>query len=308
MDTFVSIRVFYRNQAREEISRALDQAAQRMVRIDSLCDHYRRNSEVSRINSQAGTGWVPVSPEVRDILRESLQMGELSQGRFDVSIGLLMDRYGFGRQEMINILSPDEIARILKKVNYKNIRLQGDSVSLLQKGMLLDLGGVAKGYAVDEAMRVLSGLGMTDAQVDAGGNLATRASPMTAGKRHIYIRHPQAREKFYGRFRMDNGCVATSGDYERYYMYNNKRYHHILDPKTGLPAWGCRSVTIQAPSAMLSDILSTTIFILGPEQGMALVESLPDVEAIVLYEDDNGLHHKSSSGLVQNFELLESVE
>jgi thiamine biosynthesis lipoprotein len=170
--------------------------------------------------------------------------------------------------------------------------------------MLIDLGGIAKGYAVGEAIKALQAHGVTDAQIDAGGDLATIASPLTAGKRHIYIRHPEDRQKYFGRFRMDVGTVATSGDYERYFIYNGQRFHHILDPRNGLPARSCRSVTIRAMDAALADGLSTAVFILGPDQGMALVEQLPDVEAVILYDDGHGLQSKVSSGLQAGFELL----
>ncbi len=305
MDTYVSMRVFYREQTEKSVQAALDQAMKRMMVVDSLCDNYRSNSEISLINERAGSGWTPVSADMRDILQQSLHISALSQGCFDVSVGPLMKCYGFGRLDTMHLPNNDELLRTLARVNYRFVLLQGDSVSLQHKGMALDLGGVAKGYAVDKAVAVLSACGITDAQVDAGGDLAAWAGPMTRGKRHIYIRHPQNKEQFYGRFRMDSGHVATSGDYERFFVQDGQRWHHILDPATGRPARACRSVTIQSPlSNMLCDALSTAVFVLGPDKGMQMIESLDRVEGIIIYEDETGLHHKISSGLAQTFELL----
>jgi len=308
MDTYVSMKIFYTDGMETRWQQVLDQAVERMALIDSVCDVYRSTSDVSRVNARAGAGWTRVSPETAAVLAKALEISRLSAGLFDVSIGVLMQRYGFGRSENLSLPAPAELAGLLGKVDYRAINLQGDSVALRKPGMALDLGGIAKGYAIDEALRVLSAAGVTDAQVDVGGEVATLAGPLTAGKRHIYVRDPRQRERFYGRFRMDQGCVATSGDYERYFMHQGKRFHHILDPRSGLPAWGCRSVTIQAPENSLCDGLSTAVFVAGPQQGMALVESLPGVEAIILYEDDQGLHHKISSGLQKTFQLLSAGE
>jgi len=308
MDTYVSMKIFYTDGREARWRRVLDQAAERMALIDSVCDVYRSTSDVSRVNARAGSGWTRVSPETAAVLAKALEISRLSAGRFDVTVGVLMQRYGFGRSENLLLPTPEEMADLLDKVDYRAVQLQGDSVALRKAGMALDLGGVAKGYAIDEAMHVLSVAGVTDAQVDVGGEVSTLAGPVTAGKRHIYVRDPRQRERFYGRFRMDQGCVATSGDYERYFMHQGKRFHHILDPRSGLPAWGCRSVTIQAPENSLCDGLSTAVFVAGPQQGMALVESLPGVEAIILYEDDQGLHHMISSGLQKSFQRLSAEE
>lgn len=305
MDTYVSVRVFYRGQTEKSIRDAVDRAMKQMAMVDSLCDNYRNDSEIARINRRAGCGWTRVSPVMRDILQQSLHISALSQGRFDISIGPMMACYGFGRQDTMHLPTTVERLAALAQVNYRLIKLQGDSLALLQKGMALDLGGVAKGYAVDQAIAALSACGITDAQVDAGGDLATLSSPLTQGKRHIYIRHPRDKEKFYGRFPMDAGNVATSGDYERFFIQDGQRWHHILDPATGLPAHGCRSVTIYSTvSNVLCDALSTAVFVLGPDRGLALIERLDQVEAVIIYEDETGLHHKTSSGLAQKFELL----
>ncbi len=168
----------------------------------------------------------------------------------------------------------------------------------------LDLGGIAKGYAADAAMEVLRRHGFFDAQVDAGGDLRTLATKQTQGKRKVYVRHPILGDAFYGRFPMDEGAVATSGDYERFFEEDGVRYHHLLDPKTGMPAAGCRSVTIVGSDAMTCDALATAVFVLGPEQGLLLIESLPKTEGVILYEEHGILKEKISSGLAPIFEHL----
>lgn len=304
MDTYVSIRVFYSEQNPATVAGAIAAAVERMGLIDSLCNRYTANSEISRINRHAGQHAVPVSNDMASLLERTLQVSRMSSGVFDPSVGVLLDAYGFGRSDTLHVLSEAERKALLSLVHYDQIRFSGDSVRLQDHRMLIDLGGIAKGYAVGEAIKTLQARGIGDAQIDAGGDLATIASPLTAGKRNIYIRHPLNREKFFGRFRMDVGTVATSGDYERYFIHNGERFHHILDPRTGWPARLCRSVTIRAVDAALADGLSTAVFILGPDKGMALVEQLPDVDAVIIYEDDQGLQYKVSSGLQAGFELL----
>lgn len=304
MDTYVTIRVFYQDLNRAAVEQAIADATERMSAIDSLCNRYRENSEINRVNRLAGRQSVALSNDMATVLQRALQVSRLSNGLFDPTVGVLLIRYGFGRSDTLHLMSEAERHSLLPLVHYENIRLRGDSVRFAIDGLTLDLGGIAKGYAVDEAMNMLQARGITDAQIDAGGDLVTISSPLTAGRRHIYIRHPRDREKFFGRFRMDTGTVATSGDYERFFMYNGERFHHLLDPRTGLPARLCRSVTIRASDPTLADGLSTAVFILGPDQGMALVEQLADVEAVIIYEEVNGLQYKVSSGLQASFELL----
>ncbi len=304
MDTYVTIRVFYQDLNRAVVEQAIAGAVGRMSAIDSLCNRYSKNSEINRVNRLAGRRSVALSNDMAAVLDRALQVSRLSNGLFDPSVGVLLLRYGFGQSDTLHMMTEAERLSLLPLVHYENIRLRGDSVRFAVDGLLLDLGGIAKGYAVDEAMKLLQARGITDAQIDAGGDLVTIASPLTAGQRHIYIRHPRDREKFFGRFRMDTGTVATSGDYERFFMYKGERFHHILDPRTGLPARLCRSVTIRASDPTLADGLSTAVFILGPDQGMALVEQLADVEAVIMYEEINGLQYRVSSGLQASFELL----
>jgi len=304
MDTYVTIKIFHNGKEKARWERALDRAIERMRSVDSLCNRYDPDSELSRINRRAGAGWTAVSTDMAELLHRSMEISEITQGCFDPTIGVLMDRYGFGRKDSLDLPSAADLRQLLQRVDYRLLQVRGDSVRLLQPGMLIDLGGIAKGFAMDKAMACLTEFGVTDCQIDVGGEVSTLATGLTAGRRKIYIRDPRQRDQFYGRFPMDQGCVATSGDYERFLLYRGERWHHLLDPATGLPARGCRSATIKTTDNTLCDGLSTAVFVMGPEKGLALVESLPEVEAVILYDGAEGLRCAISSGLQRTFELL----
>jgi len=304
MDTFVTIRVYDRHLPKDERLAVMEEAAKRMAEIESLTTTYKESSEVIDINRHAGQGKQLVSRDVIRTTKMAIQIGDLSTGAFDITIGPLMALWGFGRKKQQRVPPQDSIDALLEHVDYHKVRTFDDGIEILDPNAGIDLGGIAKGYAVDEAMHVLEQAGITDAQVDAGGDLRTIASPLTAGKRNVYVRHPRHHEQFFGRFPMDAGAVATSGDYERYFIQDSVKYHHILNPATGYPARGCVSVTIKGPTTAKCDALSTAVFVLGPEEGMNLIEKLDDIEGIIIYEDNGVLKYKISSGLKNSFQLL----
>ncbi len=306
MDTYVTIRVYDNNRSRGDVLSAIDRAQRRMAEIESLTTTYSANSEIIRINRSAAKQSLTIGVDVANIVKQAQQVSEISQGAFDITVQPLMLLWGFGRAERLRVPSQDSIARLLPHVDYHKIHLDARDIEKDDALTEIDLGGIAKGYAIDVATEVLERAGISDAQVDAGGNLRTLVSALTAGKRHVYVRHPRQHDAFYGRFSMDAGAVATSGDYERFFFQDSVRYHHILDPKTGFPANKCVSATIQAPTATLSDALSTAVFVLGAEKGMELIERLPEVEGLIIFEKDRKLTHAVSTGLKSKFQLSEN--
>ncbi|MDZ7393926.1 MAG: FAD:protein FMN transferase, partial [candidate division KSB1 bacterium] len=275
MDTFATVTVYDRDKDRQTVQAAIDAAFAGMLEVELLTSCYRDSSEVSKIN-RAAPRPIKVSPLVFACLQEAQRVAALSGGAFDVTVGPLMRLWDF-LSDHPRVPDSAAVTALLPLVGYRNVHLDDGQVWLERAGMALDLGGIAKGLAVDVAIDSLRAHGITDAMVDARSNLRTLVSRLTAGKRHIWIRHPRANDKLFARFPMDEGCVATSGDYERFFINDSVRYHHIIDPHTGWPARPCASVTVVANSAMEADALSTAIFVLGPEKGLALAERLPGV-------------------------------
>jgi thiamine biosynthesis lipoprotein len=206
-------------------------------------------------------------------------------------------------------------------VNYQNLTVSNEKrfVHFRRPNMAIDLGGIAKGYVVDRGIATLAQAGLHDAMITAGGDLRAIASPLTADRRYIWIRHPRPanpdsvengeKEKiFFGRFRLDAGAVSTSGDYERFFFKNGRRYHHMIDPRTGYPANRAVSATVLAKNSVQADALSTTLFVLGPERGLALADSLPEVEAMIIYQDRGKLNWRATKAFQENLEIFYQPE
>jgi len=254
-----------------------------MRRVDALMSTYKPDSEISRVNDNAAKEPVPVTAELFGLLQTSLQYSGLSKGAFDItyaSVGYLYDY----RQHF----HPDEkaIAAALPTVDYRQLKLDPAkrTVAFGKPGMRIDLGGIAKGYAVDRGMQILKDRGFTHAMVNAGGD--TRVSGDRFGKPWIVgIRHPDRKDEIAMRIPLVDAAFSTSGDYERYFDEGGVRYHHIIDPKTGHSPHAVRSVTVIASNATRTDGLTKTVFILGPKDGIDFINSLPDADAIVIAAD-----------------------
>jgi thiamine biosynthesis lipoprotein len=181
----------------------------------------------------------------------------------------------------------EEIKETLNLVNFRNLKiLYGGQISLRKKGMNIDLGGIAKGYAVDRAFAILQGLGYRNLVVNAGGDLRVGGSK-PEGPWSIGVQHPRDPEKIMARISVSDIAVATSGDYEKFFIHQGSRYHHILNPKNGFPAEGCQSVTVLHKEATTADALATAVFVLGPERGYALCQRLEGVDCFIIDNEGN---------------------
>ncbi len=289
---------------RPAMERAVREAFEEISRLEKMMSNFISTSELSHINQQAGKAPVPVSPELFSVIRQSLMFSELTEGTFDISfasVGKLWDfRAGI-------LPSPEAIAKQLPFVDYRKIRLndKDSSVFLPYPQMEIGLGGIGKGYAVDRAMAVLAKHGIRDAVVMAGGDM------MVKGKKgkdlwRVGLRDPDDKNKILAVLPLEDQAVSTSGDYERFFIKDGVRYHHIIDTRTGYPAKLCRSVTLLAKDATTTDGLTKGVFILGPERGMALVERLGGVEAIII--DAQGKIHLSSGLTSLKLEGLKNGE
>lgn len=297
MDTYVSITV-YDDLPAAGINTAIDSAFAEIRHIEGYASDYIDTSEIGRANLLSGRDSLEVSRDLAGLLRKSLAYSDSSGGAFDITVGPL--------EVLWNILAPhprvpppDSVRAVLRLVGYRRVSLRGRTLYLPRRGMRLDLGAIGKGFAVDRAMDVLAKAGITRAIVDMGGNLAVRwmgAQGWDSTVATISVRHPRIEGSFLGSFRYGSGGVSTSGDYERYFIVDGKRYHHIMDPATGYPATGVVSVTVVAPTAADADAISTTVFVLGRTKGMEFIRRTPGVDGFIVYEQGDSLAIDFSPG------------
>lgn len=253
-------------------------------RLDALLSVWKPGSDVIRINAAAGRRPVPVSRETRDVLRLAHEMSEWTAGKFDVTFGALADVWKFDHDQDNRVPTPAEIAARLPLVDYRAVVIDepAGTVFVSRPGMRVHLGGIGKGYAVDRAVALLRARGLGDFMVQAGGDLFVAGQPGD-GPWRLGINDPRAApNEPFATIELRDRTFSTSGDYERFFIQNGTRYHHILDPATGEPARASVSVTIVAETATLAEGLTKGVFILGPEAGMALVERLPNVDAVIV--------------------------
>jgi len=300
MDTFVQISIYDQNRPVKELEQIVDLAFKRIEEIDRITNNYDESSFISLVNREAGKNAIALDTVLYELIIASDSVYKLSDGAFDITIETVKRLWNF-TQDNPRIPGDSLLQLKLQWVGTHHIKIDNYNIRFNSPEVKIDLGAIAKGYAIDQAIQVLTENGITDAMVNGGGDLRTICSDLTTGKRRVWIKHPRKPDVLFGYFKMDEGSVATSGDYERYFTYDSVRYHHILDPKTGYPARDCVSVTIQAPTATEADGLATAVFVLGLNRGLELIERLPDVEGIIIFERDGKLDWEASSGLKKKF-------
>ncbi|MEZ4404055.1 MAG: FAD:protein FMN transferase [Kofleriaceae bacterium] len=275
-----------------------------MRRLDAMMTTWTPDSEISRINSAAGTGKaVAVSDEAFAVIARALEVSKLSHGVFDITVGAFSGLWKFDEDMDGTLPDPAEVRARKKLVNWKDVILdkRKHTVRLRRRGMKITLGGIAKGYAVDRAAAVLDHAGFTNFIVQAGGDMYVSGSK--AGQPWVVgIRDPRGpRDQSFAVAPIRDHSFSTSGDYERGFVKDGVRYHHILDPRTAQPARASRSVTIRAKDAFTADAWSKVLFILGPKAALPLVEQLPDFEAVFVDADNRVV---VSSGLKDVVKML----
>jgi len=224
---------------------------------------------------------VKVSPETMEVIKKAQEISELSEGGFDITIGPLTELWREARKKKIPP-SIEEVKEKLGLVNFKNIETdQEGKVFLKKKGMAIDLGGIAKGYAVDRAFELLKSLGYRNLIVNAGGDLRVGGlknnQPWSIG-----IQNSRESQIILARISISDTAVATSGDYEKFFLYQGKRYHHIFSPKDGFPTDDCQSVTVLCKEGTIADALATAVFVLGREKGYSLCQKLEGVDCLIV--------------------------
>lgn len=267
-------------------------------RLDGLMSVWREGSEILRLNAAAGISPVPVSHDVQEALVDARRISEWTGGKFDVTFGALSGLWKFDQDQDGTVPSRADILARLPLIDYEKLIIDqtAGTAFLTQKGMRAHLGGIGKGYAVDRGVAILRERGLRDFMIQSGGDMYVAGS---RGDRpwRVGIRDPRgAADSSFAALDLTDAAMSTSGDYERFFMKDGKRYHHIIDPDVGEPAKGSRSVTIVAVRSVLADGLSTGVFLIGPDKGMALVERLPGVEGVIVTAKNNVL---VSSGLAR---------
>lgn len=261
-----------------------------MEHINKTMSPYIKTSELYQINLLAAKHPVKISQELFDLIKRSFYFSEISHGAFDITFASIGYRYDYRK----HIKPSDaEIKASLKEINYRHIVLDDKNRTVFfdMPGVRIDLGGIAKGFAVDKSIERLQRCGIKDAMVTAGGD--SRIIGDHDGRPWmIGIKDPRNKKDSVVAIPLANTAISTSGDYERYFIKNGVRYHHILNPRTGKSVRSTRSVTIIAPDATTTDGLSTTVFVLGPRAGLALAERLKDVDAVII--DSHGKIHYTS--------------
>ena len=269
---------------------AIDAVMAEMHRIDELMSPYKKASELYRINQLASKQELAISNEMFELISRSIEFSRQTAGAFDITYASVGHMYNYREH-----IRPDNkaIKQELAKIDYRNIVLNKNrqTIHFTQPGVFIDLGGIAKGYAVDNGINILQQRGFKHAIVSAGGD------SRILGNRHgrpwmMGIKDPRKRNALVTRLPLWDTALSTSGDYERYFIEDGVRYHHIIDPKTGDSARELRSVTIIGPDAITTDALSTSLFIMGIEKGMALANRLADIDAIMI--DSKGQFYYSN--------------
>jgi thiamine biosynthesis lipoprotein len=271
---------------------AIEQAIGEIRRLEALMTTWRDDSEVSHINQSAGKAPVRVGPETLDVIGKSLWMSERSGGVFDITFEVMHGIWRFDEDLEKRLPDSAAVAERRKLIDYRHVVLDREksTVFLNRATTKISLGGIAKGYAIDRAKDILLAAGIEDFLAQAGGDLYVHGhradgSPWLAG-----VRDPRGADgSYFARMPVVDHAFSTAGDYERSYVLDGKRYHHIIDPRTGFPATASRSVTIWAKDAFTADALDDAVFILGVEKGLALVESIDDAGAIIV-DADNRVH------------------
>jgi FAD:protein FMN transferase len=283
MGTELTVSVWTTDDARAGV--AIAAVFNEFDRLDGLMSVWKAGSDIARLNAAAGDRAVPISVETGEVLRIARQVSEQTNGAFDVTFAALSGLWKFDYQDKDGTV-PDgqEIAKRLPLINYRDLVVDDSAgtAMLRRKGMSVNLGGIGKGYAVDRAVDILRRSGLRDFMIQAGGDM------YVAGKRgdrawRLGIRDPRGpADRIFASLDLTDGTFSTSGDYERFFMKDGRRYHHILDLRVGEPATKCRSVTLVTERAVIADALAKGVFILGPDEGMALIERTPGVQGVIV--------------------------
>lgn len=274
----------------------IDDAIREISRIEALLTTYNEQSQTNQINASAGSRPVRVSPEVFALIQRSLRLSALTQGAFDITYGSIDRRLWNFDTNLTSLPDPKTARRMVQLINYRHVELNAEecSVFLKQKGMRIGFGGIGKGYAAEQAKQLLQDQGVESGIVNAAGDLTTwgtqpNGNPWTIGIADPATQLMSGPRQAFSYLNISDVAVATSGSYEKYAIIAGKRYSHTIDPKTGYPVSGIKSVTIIAPNAELADALATPVMVMGVRVGLDLINQMRQI-ACVIIDDYDQMH------------------
>jgi thiamine biosynthesis lipoprotein len=263
---------------------AIEQSIREIRRLEAVLSEWRDDSDVGRVNQASGE-WVNVGPETAEVIDEALQVSRISGGAFDITFHVMRDLWKFGSaQDTPRLPSRTEVRKRRALVDYRRVELDREKRRVrVPKGRSIGLGGIAKGYIVDRAAAGLKSAGLRSFLVQAGGDLYAAGRKPDGSAWVTGIQDPRGPEgAFFATIELEDHAFSTAGDYARSYVIDARRYHHIIDPRTGYPATASRSVTVYAPDTMTADMVDDAIFILGPEKGLKLADGLQGVGVVIV--------------------------
>ncbi|GIM29698.1 FAD:protein FMN transferase [Clostridium polyendosporum] len=291
MDTVINIEAYGEDE--KQLKKVVESAYTEMSKIASLTDRFPKPdttayeaSDICKVNAEAGKSPVKVSEDVYKMIELSLYYSKISEDAFDITIGPLMDLWGFSNNSP-QVPSDAQIKKKLQLVDSSQVILDKEkrTVFLNKSEMSIDLGAIAKGYAAEKAAQVLRKAGVKQALINAGGNVVVIGMKDGKNPWKVGIKDPRNGDEIVGILSLTDASAVTSGDYERNFMESSIMYHHILETQTGKPVRATWSVTVVAKDSGLADVLSTTLFVLGPEKGLKFIEKLDGVEAFFVGAD-----------------------
>lgn len=301
MGTLVEVRLPSSNRSRALLSQESQDAFEAIREVDRRMSVYQMDSDISRINQNAGGEAVPVSPETYKLLKASVHVSEQTDGCFDVTVGPLVKLWGFQREGPAGPRPSDsDIAEAKSHVGSRNIIFDEAThgVGLKEAGMEVDLGGIAKGFAVDQAIKTLRSHGIENATVAASGDIFCLGRPSPARPWRIWIRHPLRTDAVIAALELTDQAISTSGVTEKNFSEAGKTWSHLIDPRSGYPVQhSLLSVTVIAPHSWLADAASTAFLVCGREASVAFLERLGDIEAVFVEETPLGLQVGYTEGL-----------
>jgi thiamine biosynthesis lipoprotein len=275
---------------------AINAAVKEIQRLENLLTTFKEDSDTNRINALAGISPVKVEREVLQLIQRCQKLSHITQGSFDITYGPVDKSLWNFDKDMTSLPDAATAKRSVRLINYKNIIIDEDNstIFLRETGMRIGFGGIGKGYAAEKAKTVLQNLGINSGIVNAAGDLSAWGFQPNGDPWTIGIADPDFSRHPFSSLNITNMAIATSGNYEKYVVIDGKKYSHTIDPKTGLPVSGIKSVTIIAPNAELADALATPVMVMGINPGLHLIDQLPGINCIII-DDNNKL--VTSSGI-----------
>jgi FAD:protein FMN transferase len=267
----------------------IDVAIAEISRIEKLLTTFSDDSQTNQINQNAGIAPVKVDREVFDLINRSLRISSLTDGAFDITYGSLDKRFWNFDKAMTSLPNAETAKQAVRLINYQNVILNAEkqTVFLKEAGMRIGFGGIGKGYAAEQAKRILIKNGVESGIVNAAGDLTTWGNQPNGKPWTIAIADPENQNTALAKLNISGAAVATSGNYEKYVVIDGKKYSHTIDPKTGFPVSGIKSVTIICPNAELADAMATPITVLGVDAGLSLINQMQQIACIIIDDDNN---------------------